>query len=96
MNNRNDLISRTAAIEAFDDKHFDRNYGDVSPESVIRVIESIPVVDAISVKWLEDKFNTLCFEAIGAGALYGDQIGELTKSINEVIKLWQKEREART
>lgn len=42
----NDLISRAAAIAAFDDKRVERNYGDVSPESVIRVIESIPAVKA--------------------------------------------------
>ena len=50
-----DLISRTAAIEAFDDERVDRNYGDVSPESVIKVIESIPAVDAIPVEWLKQK-----------------------------------------
>ena len=44
-----DLISRAAAIEAFDDKRVERNYGDVSPESVIKVIESIPAVDAAPV-----------------------------------------------
>lgn len=44
-----DLISRAAAIEAFDDERVDRYYGDVSPESVIRVIESIPAVDAVPV-----------------------------------------------
>jgi len=49
MNNPNDLILRNAAIEAFDDERVDRNYGDVSPESVIRVIESIPAVDAAPV-----------------------------------------------
>ena len=45
----NDLISRAAAIEAFDDERVDRNYGDVSPESVIGVIETIPAVDAAPV-----------------------------------------------
>lgn len=44
-----DLIPRAAAIEAFDDERVDRNYGDVSPESVIEVIESIPAVDAAPV-----------------------------------------------
>lgn len=44
-----DLIPRAAAIEAFDDERVDRNYGDVSPESVIGVIESIPAVDAAPV-----------------------------------------------
>ena len=51
--------------------------------------------DAIPVEWLENKLNTLFFEAMGAGALYGDRIGELAKSINEVMRLWQKEQEAR-
>ena len=46
---KDDLISRAAAIEAFDDERVDRNYGDVSPESVIKVIESIPAVDAAQV-----------------------------------------------
>ena len=45
----NDLIPRAAAIEAFDDERVDRNYGDVSPESVIKVIESIPAVNAAPV-----------------------------------------------
>lgn len=44
-----DLILRAAAIEAFDDERVDRNYGDVSPESVIKVIESIPAVDAVPI-----------------------------------------------
>jgi len=57
--------------------------------------EHAPTIDAIPVEWLENRLNTLCFEAMGAGALYGDRIGELAKSINEVMKLWQKEQEAR-
>lgn len=51
-----DLISRAAAIAALDDKHVDRNYGDVSPESVIQVIESIPAVDAMPMvhgRWIK-------------------------------------------
>lgn len=51
-----DLISRAAAIAAFDDESVDRYYGDVSPESVIRIIESIPAVDAVPVvhgNWIE-------------------------------------------
>jgi hypothetical protein len=58
-------------------------------------ITDAPTIDAIPVEWLENRLNTLCFEAMGAGALYGDRIGELAKSINEVMKLWQKEQEAR-
>lgn len=51
-----DLILRNAAIEAFDDERVDRNYGDVSPESVIKVIKSIPAVDAATVvhgRWIK-------------------------------------------
>ena len=51
-----DLILRAAAIEAFDDERVDRNYGDVSPESVIEVIESSPAVDAAPVvhgRWVK-------------------------------------------
>lgn len=58
-------------------------------------IIAAPTVPAIPVEWLENKLNTLWFEAMGAAALYGDRIGELAKSINEVMKLWQKEQEAR-
>lgn len=58
-------------------------------------LKNQPTVDAIPVEWLENRLNTLCFEVMGAGALYGDRIGELAKSINEVMKLWQKEQEAR-
>jgi hypothetical protein len=57
-------------------------------------IDNAPTIDAIPVEWLENRLNTLCFEAMGACALYGDRIGELAKSINEVLKLWQKEQEA--
>jgi len=56
MNKMGDLISRAAAIEAFDDERVDRNYGDVSPESVIKVIESIPAADAVPVvhgRWVK-------------------------------------------
>lgn len=37
-----DLILRAAAIEALYDERVDRWYGDVNPESVERLIESIP------------------------------------------------------
>lgn len=40
-----DYISREAAIEAFDDQSVERYYGDVDPDSVIRVINSIPAAD---------------------------------------------------
>ena len=57
MNNIiNDLIPRAAVIEAFDDERVEWNYGDVSPESVIRVIESIPAMDAAPVvhgRWIK-------------------------------------------
>jgi hypothetical protein len=55
-------------------------------------ITDAPTIDAIPMEWLENRLNTLCFEAMGAGALYGDRIGELAKSINEVMKLWQEEQ----
>jgi len=73
----NDLIPRAAAIEAFDDKRVEWNYGDVSPESVIRVIESIPTVDAVPVVhglWIDFNFVgnrryqcSECFHWINAG-----------------------------
>ena len=69
--------------------------GRVSNDHVVIAAKWAPTIDAIPVEWLENKLNTLCFEAMGAGALYGDRIGELAKSINEVMKLWQKEQEAR-
>jgi hypothetical protein len=83
MNNQDDLISRAAAIEAFDDERVDRNYGDVSPESVIEVIESIPAVEAIPVTWIFEQ----------------EQILHELHNKNEyvlqwIIELWQKEQEA--
>ena len=45
-----DYISRAAAIESFDDPRVERNYGDVDPDSVIRVIEAIPAADVQEVK----------------------------------------------
>lgn len=57
-------------------------------------ITDAPTIPAIPVEWLENRLNTLCFEAMGAVALYRDRSGELAKSINEVMKLWQKEQEA--
>ena len=51
-----DLISRAAAIDAvLNDERIERNYGDVSPEGVIKVIESLPAVDAAPVvhgRWI--------------------------------------------
>ena len=58
-------------------------------------VDAAPTIDAIPVEWLENKLNTLCFEAMANCTLYGDRSGELAKSINEVMKLWQKEQEAR-
>lgn len=77
----NDHISREAAIEAFDDPAVERNYGDVSPESVIRVIERIPAADVREVVYCRDckfarfgpnwisceNFNGLCTNALGLG-----------------------------
>ena len=45
-----EYIEREKAIEAFDDPAVERNYGDVCPESVIRVIERIPAADVREVK----------------------------------------------
>ena len=79
-----DLISRAAAIEAFDDERVDRYYGDVSPESVIGVIESIPAVDAIPVEWLHKKREQM----IDAAQNTPEQ------AIAYVLWLWKKEQEA--
>lgn len=57
-----DLIFRAAAIEALYDERVDRYYGDVNPESVERLIESIPTVDAAPVvhgRWY-DKGSLSC------------------------------------
>ena len=73
MNNSNDLISRAAAIEAFDDERVDRYYGDVSPESVIKVIESIPAVDVAPVvhgRWIE---TTIPANTTGHGGVGQDK-----------------------
>lgn len=40
-----EYIKRSEAIESFDNPAVERYYGDVSPESVIRVIERIPAAD---------------------------------------------------
>ena len=57
------------------------------------MLAEMPTVDAIPMEWLENRLNTLCFESMGLGWLYNDRIGELAKSINEVMKLWQREQE---
>ena len=53
-----DLISRAAVIDAIlNDERIERNYGDVSPEGVIKVIESLPAVDAVPVvhgHWIDE------------------------------------------
>ena len=76
-----DLIPRKAAIEAFNDERVDRNYGDVSPESVIKVIESIPAVDAVPVvhgqwsekRWMtEDDWGVINHRAIVCSACKGE------------------------
>lgn len=52
------LISRAAAIDAvLNDERIEHNYGDVSPEGVIKVIESLPAVDAVPVEWMEAQDN---------------------------------------
>ena len=86
------LIAKQASIA----KTFARS--DAQKSLIGRVMyntEKSPTIDAIPVEWMENKLNTLCFEAMGAGALYGDRIGELAKSINEVMKLWQNEQDER-
>lgn len=48
-------IELDVVIEAFDDPAVERNYGDVDPDSVIRVIETIPAADVRPVvrgKWV--------------------------------------------
>ena len=54
-----DLISRAAAIDTIlNDERVELNYGDVSLEGVIKVIESLPTVDAVPVvhaRWRELK-----------------------------------------
>lgn len=77
-----DLIPRAAAIEAFDDDRVDRNYGDVSPESVIKVIEAIPAVDAVPVEWLRKVRND---ERL---TLYD------VEAIDLLLAWWEKEQEA--
>ena len=50
-----EYIEREKAIEAFDDPTVERYYGDICPESVIRVIEQIPTADVRPVvrgKWI--------------------------------------------
>ena len=77
-----DLISRKAAIEAFDDERVERNYGDVSPESVIKVIEFIPAVDAVPVEWLQKVRND--------DRLTLDDV----ETIDLLLAWWQNEQEA--
>ena len=43
-----EYIKRSEAIESFDNPAVERYYGDVEPESVIRVIERIPAADVVS------------------------------------------------
>jgi hypothetical protein len=53
-------ITKQQAIEAFDNPTVDWNYGDVSPESVIRVIEALPAADVCKVihaYWIYDDFD---------------------------------------
>ena len=54
-----DFIKRKDVIEAFDDPAVERNYGDVDPDSVIRVIKVIPAADVRPVvhgrwEWIKD------------------------------------------
>lgn len=58
-----DMISRMAAIDAvLNDERIERNYGDVSPEGVIKVIESLPAVNAVPVvhaRWKDNGNGTI-------------------------------------
>lgn len=49
-----EYIKRSEAIESFDNPAVERYYGDVRPESVIRVIERIPAADVRSVVFCRD------------------------------------------
>jgi hypothetical protein len=40
-----DFVQRKNVIEAFDDSRVERYYGDVDPDSVIRIIETIPAAN---------------------------------------------------
>jgi hypothetical protein len=40
-----DFVKRKDVIEAFDDSRVERYYGDVDPDSVIRIIETIPAAN---------------------------------------------------
>ena len=50
-------IEREKAIEAFDDPSVERYYGDVDPDSVIRVINSIPAANVRPVVLCRDCVN---------------------------------------
>lgn len=92
--NDKDLISRAAAIEAFDDERVDRNYGDVSPESVIEIIESIPAVDAAPVVhgwWIKTMIpaNTTGYGGVGQDKKKGWMCSECRCAF-DVKLLWCK------
>ncbi len=56
----NEYITKQQAIEAFDSPVVEWYYGDVSPESVIRVIKSLPAADVCKViyaYWIYDDFD---------------------------------------
>jgi len=89
---KDDLISRAAAIEAFDDERVDRNYGDVSPESVIEVIESIPAVDVTPVvhgRWIETSIpaNTTGHGGVGQDKKKG-RLCSNCKCAFDAVLLW--------
>lgn len=56
-----DYIKREEAINAFDDPRVERYYGDVSPSSVIEVIETIPAADVVS-EWVDIIYKHLDME----------------------------------
>lgn len=49
-----DYIKRNDAINAFDDPRVERNYGDVSPSSVIDVIKTIQAADVVEIVRCKD------------------------------------------
>lgn len=64
----NTYITKQQAIDAFDSPDVDWYYGDVDPESVIRVIESIPAADVREVKrgrWINQRADSEMCSACG-------------------------------
>ena len=95
-----EYIERIAAIEAFDDSAVERNYGDVCPESVIRVIEHIPANDVVEKEAVRKAFAEACQECRDAceefDGFYADcnqcllhGVKEKLKGVLEVAEQWK-------